>query len=101
MNGKFFLKGCPSGVTLWMPQNAQKNPRKIKNPAFFIKVQPYLKLNKIKLIMSDDQSKIIKHMKKQENMTHKQEKNHSIGKSSINKNRPKNGRSNRICRQGY
>ena len=78
MNGKFFLKGCPSGVTLWMPQNAQKKPPKIKNPAFFIKVQPYLKLNKIKLIMSDDQSKIIKHMKKQENMTHKQEKSRAL-----------------------
>ena len=22
MNGKFVLKGCPSGVTLWMPKNA-------------------------------------------------------------------------------
>ena len=22
MNGKFILKGCPSGVTLWMPKNA-------------------------------------------------------------------------------
>ena len=51
--------------------------------------------------MSDDQSKIIKHMKKQENMTHKQEKNHSVGKNSVNKNRPKNSRGNRICRQGY
>lgn len=45
-----------------------------------MKIQPYLKLNDIKLIMSDVQSKIIKHMKKQENMTHKQEKTHSIGK---------------------
>ena len=97
MNGKFVLKGCPSGVTLWMPKNA---PPK-KKTVFFIKVKPYLKFNKIKLINSDDQSKIIKHMKKQENMTHKQEKNHSIGKNSTNKNRPKNGRSNRICRQGY
>ena len=96
MNGKFVLKGCPSGVTLWMPKNAPP-----KKTVFFIKVKPYLKFNKIKLINSDDQSKIIKHMKKQENMTHKQEKNHSIGKNSTNKNRPKNGRSNRICRQGY
>ena len=48
MNGKFVLKGCPSGVTLWMPKNAPP-------------VKPYLKFNKIKLINSDDQSKIIKH----------------------------------------
>lgn len=75
--------------------------KKTKTPVFFIKVKPYLKFNKIKLINSDDQPKIIKHMKKQENMTHKQEKNHSIGKNLTNTNRPKNGRSNRICRQGY
>lgn len=61
-----------------MPQNHE-----IKNPAFFIKVQPYLKLNKIKLIMSIDQSKIIKHMKKQENMTHKQEKIIQQGKGQL------------------
>lgn len=63
-----------------------------------MKIQPYLKLN-IKLIMSDVQSKIIKHMKKQENMTHKQEKNHSIGKNAVNKNRPKKGRGDGIRSQ--
>ena len=31
MNGKFFLKGCPSGVTLWMPQNAKKKKKKTQN----------------------------------------------------------------------
>ena len=35
MNGKFFLKGCPSGVTLWMPQNAKKNTPKIKNSILY------------------------------------------------------------------
>lgn len=64
-------------VQLWMPQNAKKKKKRL---IFFMKIQPYLKLNDIKLIMSDVQSKIIKHMKKQENMTHKQEKTHSIGK---------------------
>lgn len=33
--------------------------------------------------MSDDQSKIIKHMKKQENMTHKQEKIIQQGKAQL------------------
>ena len=27
MNGKFVLKGCPSGVTLWMPKNAKKKKK--------------------------------------------------------------------------
>lgn len=45
-----------------------------------MKIQPYLKLNNVKLIISDVQSEVIKHMKKQENMTHKQEKIQSVGK---------------------
>ena len=37
MNGKLFLKGCPSGVTLWMPHNAKKKKKKpkIKNSILY------------------------------------------------------------------
>ena len=54
-----------------------------QSSALFERIQQNLRPQNIRIIVLDIQFKIINHAKKQENITHRQEENHSISYTEI------------------